>query len=48
MYNNKADILFACAGDSGLGVLECAKETGKYAIGVDRDQNNVAPDNILT
>lgn len=48
MYNNKADILFACAGDSGLGVLECAKETGKYAIGVDRDQNNIAPDNILT
>lgn len=48
MYNNNADILFACAGDSGLGVLECAKETGKYAIGVDRDQNNIAPDNILT
>ncbi|MBN9648662.1 BMP family lipoprotein [Terrisporobacter sp.] len=48
MYNNNADILFACAGDSGLGVLECAKETGKYAIGVDRDQNNIAPGNILT
>lgn len=48
MYNNNADILFSCAGDSGLGVLECAKETGKYAIGVDRDQNNIAPDNILT
>lgn len=48
MYNNEADILFACAGDSGLGVLECAKEAGKYAIGVDRDQNNIAPNNILT
>ena len=48
MYNNGADIIFACAGDSGLGVLECAKETGKYAIGVDRDQNDIAPDNILT
>lgn len=48
MYNNGADIIFACAGDSGLGVLECAKETGKYAIGVDRDQNDIAPENILT
>lgn len=48
MYNNNADVIFACAGDSGLGVLECAKETGKYAIGVDRDQNDIAPDNILT
>lgn len=48
MYNNDADIIFACAGDSGLGVLECAKETGKYAIGVDRDQSDIAPDNILT
>lgn len=48
MYNNGVDIIFACAGDSGLGVLECAKETGKYAIGVDRDQNDIAPDNILT
>lgn len=48
MYNNDVDIIFACAGDSGLGVLECAKEMNKYAIGVDRDQNDIAPDNILT
>ena len=48
MYNNNADIIFACAGDSGVGVLECAKETGKYAIGVDRDQNDIAPENVLT
>ena len=48
MYNNNADIIFACAGDSGVGVLECAKETGKFAIGVDRDQNDIAPENILT
>ena len=48
LYNNNADIIFACAGDSGVGVLECAKETGKYAIGVDRDQNDIAPENVLT
>ena len=48
MYSKDADIIFACAGDSGVGTLECAKETGKFAIGVDRDQNDIAPDNILT
>lgn len=48
MYKNGADIIFACAGDSGVGVIECAKETGKFAIGVDRDQYEMAPDNILT
>lgn len=48
MYKNNADIIFAAAGDSGIGVLECAKETGKFAIGADRDQNEVAPDNVLT
>ena len=48
MYKNNADIIFAAAGDSGLGVLECAKENGKLAIGVDRDQNDIAPDNIIT
>ena len=48
MYKNGADIIFACAGDSGVGVLECAKETGKFAIGVDRDQNEIAPENVLT
>lgn len=48
MYKNNADIIFAAAGDSGLGVIESSKENGKLAIGVDRDQYSLAPDNILT
>lgn len=48
MYKNDVDVIFAAAGDTGLGVIECAKESGKFAIGVDRDQYSLAPDNILT
>ncbi|MGL5438826.1 MAG: BMP family ABC transporter substrate-binding protein [Filifactoraceae bacterium] len=48
MYANGADIVFHAAGGVGLGVIEAAKEAGKYAIGVDRDQNSLAPDNVIT
>lgn len=48
MYKNNADIIFAAAGDSGLGVIESSKENGKLAIGVDRDQNDIAPNNVIT
>lgn len=37
-YNQGADFIFTAAGASGIGTLEAAKETGKYAIGVDSDQ----------
>lgn len=37
-YNQGADFVFTAAGASGIGTLEAAKETGKYAIGVDSDQ----------
>jgi basic membrane protein A len=48
MYSNGADILYHAAGDTGTGMIEAAKEEGKYAIGVDRDQNSLAPDNVIT
>ncbi len=48
MYSEDADIVFAMAGGAGLGVIEAAKEMNKYVIGVDRDQNYLAPDNVLT
>ncbi len=48
MYQNGADIIFHAAGGVGLGVIESAKENKKYVIGVDRDQNNLAPDNVIT
>jgi len=37
-YNQGADFVFTAAGASGIGTLEAAKETGKFAIGVDSDQ----------
>ena len=48
MYSNGADIVFTCGGDVGTGAIEAAKENGKYAIGVDRDQSDLAPKNVLT
>src|SRR5262249_20310976 len=38
MYDKGADFVFGIAGDSGLGVIDAAKERGKWTIGVDSDQ----------
>lgn len=48
MYRDKIDIIFHAAGMAGEGVIEAAKENNKYAIGIDRDQNYLAPDNVIT
>ena len=48
MYGNGADIILSAAGGTGLGAIESAKEQNKYAIGVDRDQSDLAPQNVLT
>ena len=48
MYGNNTDIILSAAGATGLGAIEAAKEKDKYAIGVDRDQSNLAPKNVLT
>ena len=48
MYQQGADIVFHASGGVGDGVIEAAKEKGKYAIGVDKDQNFLAPDNVIT
>jgi basic membrane protein A len=48
MYLQGADIIFSAAGLVGDGVIEAAKEQNKWAIGVDKDQNYLAPDNVLT
>lgn len=47
-YAGGADVIFAAAGGSGLGVLKAASETGKYAIGVDTNQNGLFPGHVLT
>lgn len=46
MYASGVDIIFC--GDSGNGAIEAAKEQNKWVIGVDRDQNDLAPDNVIT
>lgn len=48
MYQDGADIVFHAAGGVGIGVIEAAKENDKFAIGVDQDQNYLAPDNVIT
>ncbi|MDR2133280.1 MAG: BMP family ABC transporter substrate-binding protein [Clostridiales Family XIII bacterium] len=47
-YADGVDIIFSAAGATGNGAIEAAKEQGKWAIGVDMDQNYIAPDNVLT
>jgi len=48
MYQSGCDIVYHAAGGVGNGVIEAAKEKNKFAIGVDRDQNYLAPDNVIT
>lgn len=50
LLNQNADILFQLAGNSGLGVIEAVKDQpGRvFAIGVDIDQDDLAPGKILT
>lgn len=46
--DNGADVIFAAAGGSGLGVLQAAKDAGKFSIGVDSNQNYLQPGSVLT
>lgn len=47
-YNNGAGVIFAAAGGSSVGVLEAAEEMGRFAIGVDTNQNGLFPGTVLT
>ncbi|WP_031483145.1 BMP family lipoprotein [Maridesulfovibrio frigidus] len=47
-YSKGADIVFTVAGLTGNGVIEAARRTDKYAIGVDSDQDSLAKGNVLT
>jgi basic membrane protein A len=48
LYGKGADIVFAAAGASGMGVFDAAEEKKRYAIGVDSNQNWIKPGRILT
>ncbi len=47
-YDQGADVIFAAAGASGLGVLDAAEEKKKLAIGCDSNQDGTKPGFILT
>ena len=48
MFENGADIVYQVAGGTGLGVIQAAEAAGHYAIGVDTDQDGLAPGHVLT
>jgi basic membrane protein A len=48
LVNRKSDINFAVAGATSAGVIDAAKSTKTFAIGVDSDQNYLAPGFVLT
>jgi basic membrane protein A len=47
-YADGVDIIYNAAGGTGAGAIEAARELNKWAIGVDMDQNYIAPNNVLT
>jgi len=47
-YARGSDVIYSAAGPTGLGIIQAAKETGNFAIGVDSNQNHLAPGIVLT
>jgi basic membrane protein A len=47
-FDRGADVVYAAAGGTGVGVLQAAKDKGRLAIGVDSNQNHIHPGTILT
>lgn len=48
-YKKGADVIFAAAGASSLGVLKASSlAQGRYSIGVDSNQNSLYPGHVLT
>ena len=43
-----ADVVYAAAGGTGVGVLQAAADAGKLGIGVDSNQNGLQPGKVLT
>ncbi len=43
-----ADVVYAAAGGTGVGVLQTAADQGIYSIGVDSNQNYMQPGSVLT
>jgi len=47
-YRRGADVVYAAAGATGLGVFDTAEEVQKYVIGNDANQNYLKPGYVLT
>ena len=47
-FDRGADVVYAAAGGTGLGVYQAAKDAGKLAVGVDSNQNYLHPGTMLT
>ena len=47
-FDRGADVVYAAAGGTGTGVYQAAADSGKYAIGVDSNQNYLHPGTMLT
>ncbi|MEQ9327844.1 MAG: BMP family ABC transporter substrate-binding protein, partial [Rhodospirillales bacterium] len=47
-FDRGVDVIYAAAGSTGIGVLQAAKDAGKYSIGVDSNQNHLQPGSVLT
>lgn len=43
-----ADVVYAAAGGTGIGVLQAAADAGELSIGVDSNQNHLQPGSVLT
>lgn len=43
-----ADVIYAAAGATGIGVLQTAADNKKFSIGVDSNQNHLHPGSVLT
>ena len=47
-FASGVDVVFAAAGGTGVGVYQAAKDAGRFAIGVDSNQNHLHPGTMLT
>jgi basic membrane protein A len=47
-FDRGVDVVYAAAGGTGVGVYQAAEDSGKFAIGVDSNQNYLHPGTMLT
>lgn len=48
IYAGGADVLYAVAGGTGNGIIQAARDSKKFVIGVDSNQDHMAPGYVLT